>query len=140
MSKELEALKNIHNSWNCCNPNSYGCDEKDFALIETALKDFEDIKHICGSYDIEFNLTNIRHALFTFAQLKGEYGTNWGNYEKKLKALKIIKEKKVLNDRYLMSGSLKAYNQYVKMCRKDSAFKPKELTQKEFDLLKEVLL
>ena len=46
MSKELEALQNIHSHWNCCNPNSNGCDDKDFEIIENALKDYEWLKSI----------------------------------------------------------------------------------------------
>lgn len=66
--------------------------EEELDNFEKALKDSNDIKDICNQYDVEFNLRSIREALFTFAQLKGEYGTNWGNYNKKLKAFEIIKE------------------------------------------------
>ena len=46
MIKELEALGKIHDYWNCCNPNSNGCDNEDFKLIETALKRLEELEKI----------------------------------------------------------------------------------------------
>lgn len=41
MDRGLEALEKIHDHWNCCNPNSNGCDEKDFDVIELELVDGE---------------------------------------------------------------------------------------------------
>lgn len=113
-------------------------------IIETAIKDYDDIKHICNQYNIEFSLSNIREALFTFAQLKGEHGTNWNNYNKKLKALEIIKKKMVnlddLNDaiyedNYHQNNEHNAIDIY-----NQNRFEYKHLTQDEIDLLKEVLL
>ena len=56
-----------------------------------------------------------------------------GNDEKKLKALEIIKEKKV-NIRGLSRLTLEEYNENRR------SHKEEQLTQEEFDLLKEVLL
>lgn len=44
MDKGLKVLEKIHDHWNCCNPNSNGCDEKDFDIIDIELKAFEIIK------------------------------------------------------------------------------------------------
>lgn len=55
-SKGLEALGKIHDHWNCCNPNSNGCDEEDFKVIEKGLKALEIIKkhlRIAKPFDLE---------------------------------------------------------------------------------------
>lgn len=96
MTKELSALQQIGDYViNSDLGDSIAKNTDEYEILESACKDFDAIKDICNSYNIEFNLPNIREALFTFAQLKGEYGTNWDNYNKKLKALEIIKEKGV---------------------------------------------
>lgn len=112
MTKELEALGKIHDNWNCMNPNSNGCDNNDFKLIEKTLKENERLK---TSY-LE-NLLNEESKEYIY---------------KKFTALEIIKEKQVNVFIFLHSGDLATYNDMVEDERK--------LNQEEFDLLKEVLL
>ena len=138
MTKELDALQEIGDY--VINSDLGDCIAKntdEYEILESAHKDFDDIKDICNSYNIEFNLPNIREALFTFAQLKGEYGTNWNNYNKKLKALEIIKEKGVDILKLKECKRCKKPDEYNK---RTSYSYHKMLTQEEFDLLKEVLL
>lgn len=116
MSKELEALDRL------CYNADYNEKYDDKVCIENAFENYDDIKHICNDYGIEFNLSNIREALFTFAQLKGEHGTNWNNCNKKLKALEIIKEKEWFDD-FMKEHLTREW-----------------FTKEEYDLLKEVFL
>ena len=124
MNKELETIKYLLEQ--CVNESI----RKDLLDIEATLKDYEQIENMCESYDIEFSLVNIREALFTLAQLKGEKGNNWDNYNKKLKALEIIKEKRVNVEWLLETESVEEYNESLYI----------DLTQEEYDLLKEILL
>ena len=81
------------------------CYEDEMLIVETALKRLEQLEEEKQSFDRQL--------------------------EKKLKALEIIRKKRV-NVRCLMSGwNLGKYNSYKAH---------KSLTKKEYDLLKEVLL
>ena len=73
-------------------------------------------------------LENIKHYDTRVGLHRDDYDT----IEKSLKALEIIKEKKVNVFIFLHSGDLETYNDMVEDNRK--------LTQEEYDLLKEVLL
>lgn len=122
MNKELEAFELIKCN---CNQN-YPDFEKQAKIVENALKRLEKpyvlmtntrgksksiIDYICKNWK-EVKITNLED-------------------QDKLKALEIIKEKKV-NVNCIISGwSLGKYNSYKSHIK---------LTQKEYDLLKEVLL
>ena len=126
MSKELEALEEIKNhkikvdvniKYDNGNETQHRFETikdmfpKQFAIIETALKDHEKITG--GDFHIEPINVHIEN-------------------QKKIKALEIIKEKEVDVFIFLHSGDLETYNDIVEDNRK--------LTQEEYDLLKEVLL
>ena len=139
MNKELEALERIKENCDLFD-DGHQWDEtfsklsdKDIAAIETIIKEYEQIKKLFENYNIEFNLVNMRHALFTFAQLKGEYGTNWDNYNKKLKALEIIKKKGIILQFIIETYTVEQYNAGVF----GTLVKP--LTKEEYELLKETL-
>ena len=60
--------------------------------------------------------------------------------EKELKALEIIKNKKVNVSLFFSTDSLNAYNDYIARCRGAGIVREAQLlTQQEYDLLKEVL-
>ena len=64
------------------------------------------------------------------------YKEDWDEIQMKLKALKIIKEKGVCVALLKSSNSVKSYNDTLKLEDRPE----KDLTQEEFNLLKEVLL
>lgn len=138
MNKELKALERAKMEHSII---KQGFPEQEYIKslneIETTLEDYADIEKMCKQYNIEFNLVNIRHALFTLAQLKGSSGTNWENYNRKLKALEIIKETPVFA--YYITIYKNAYEMVsdVKGFRVNNSV---EELQEMFDLLKEVLL
>ena len=138
MNKELKALERAKMEHSII---KQGFPEQEYIKslneIETTLEDYADIEKMCKQYNIEFNLVNIRHALFTLAQLKGSSGTNWENYNIKLKALEIIKETPVFA--YYITIYKNAYEMVsdVKGFRVNNSV---EELQEMFDLLKEVLL
>lgn len=133
MSKELRAFRKI-----CRNLNSYEfTDEykKNKKLIETTLKNYEEltskpailhgrthghtqalIDTICKNYK-EVKITNLED-------------------EKKLKALEIIKEKNVWFWVFRRTHNVNEYNEKVALYYPECD----ELTQEEYDILKEVLL
>lgn len=91
-----------------------------FEIIETALKDYENLK--------------LKHKSMQDAVLDDF---------KKLKALEIIKEKQVNVDNFLRHIKKETdYKEYKRLCGlyKIMVFSDKDLTQEEYDLLKEVLL
>ena len=105
MSKELDALENIKHY-----DSRVGLHESDYNIIETALKDYENLK--------------LKHRSMQDAVLDDF---------KKLKALEIIKEKRVNVQELYYSDNVEEYNEHI-------SHSEKPLTQAEFDLLKEVLL
>lgn len=137
MNKELETLAKMRQQLKS-ESNRYDF-HIELDLIENALEDYDNIKHICNFYNIEFNLPNIREAVFTFAQLKGEYGANWDNYNNKLKALEIIEKKKV-NVQELFDF-IKEYGKHngLYMYNGHRPYE-KRINEEEFDLLKKELL
>ena len=104
MSKELEALERIRDTLHQFRPNLLENRQRDFKLVETALKRLEELEELKTSFDRQL--------------------------EKKLKALEIIKEKKVDVFCLLFAG-LDIYNANIHPSR--------FITQEEYDLLKEVL-
>ena len=58
-------------------------------------------------------------------------------FPKELKALEIIKEKRVFIEEFLQSDDLEEYNDYVE---EQGRYDEDKLTQEEFDMLKECLI
>lgn len=139
MDEELERLKNIHDSWNCCNPNSNGCDEKDFEIIEAALKEKENIEsridEIFSNHNIK-SFVELNERLCDYNELKFDDDIKQMTLNHWVKALKIIKEKVMslvsLDDGKICNGHYRVYDGELYMHN--------ELTKEEYDLLKEVFL
>ena len=115
MTKELEALERIIETF-------YDKNTEDIEVVKTALKDYE------MERTLRVRLENINYELVREKQ----------ENNKKLKALEIIKEKKINVGYLLVMIELfgdKALNEYNKSAHK----KTEELTQEEFNLLKEWL-
>lgn len=139
MNKELKAFEKIKEMYEYfvknnrdLEPKLMICEKEDFATIKTALKEYEKIKQEVQDLRIAFYRKNNDTIELCHA------------YEKKLKALEIIKEKMVslddLNDaiyedNYHQNNEHNAIDIY-----NQNRFEYKHLTQEEFDLLKEVLL
>ena len=100
--------------------------------IEKELKRLEEIDRWKANYNIESDEELLRfiHNGWYF-EVKGE---------KELKALKIIKEKGVSLWTLKNSNNVEQYNDTRNCCIYDSFAFVKELTQEEYDLLREVLL
>ena len=135
MSKELQAFRKI-----CKNLNSYEfTDEykKNKKLIETALKNYEELTSkpiiLCGRTH-----GHTQALIDTICKNYKEVKITNLEDEKKLKALEIIRNKKVaylliwLMERHTKKSALSLYNE---PCDED-----RKLTEEEYDLLKEVLL
>ena len=93
--------------------------EEHFAIIETALKELEEYKSIIKDFGLE-NPHNLIDNLNII---------NDSNFHKKLKALEIIKNKKVNCYMFWACDNLESYNEEVVI----------KLTQEEYNLLKEIL-
>lgn len=122
MNKELtplEVLEKIHDNWNCMNPNSNGCVDNDFKIIENALKTFDEYMKISEE----------EHEKLMILESKGIQEKS----EKQEQVLKIIKEKWVDISRLEYAKKVEEYNEY-------NIYFKQELAQYEYDLLKEVLL
>lgn len=87
--------------------------KKELDIIETALKDYEKKTKLAKEYK------------------------DVNNVAKRLKALEIIKEKRVFIEELISSDNVDEYNDYVD---EQGRYDEDKLTQAEFDLLKEVLL
>lgn len=107
MSKELEALEKVRN---CLYPWAFD-NQKAFDIIETKLKDYEELEENLG-----FDPTIFKQDFETLM--------------KEHKAFEIIKNKRV-NLEYLKCCD--TYEQYCLICSYAN------IVQEEFDLLKEVL-
>ena len=114
MSKGLEALKEIKHTTDLDRPNELNGYKKELDIIEKELKEYEQLKQL---------------KLLPYPQENGE------DYRqgviKKLMALEIIKEKRVLIDVLLDTDTIEDYN--------DFKSEQELLTQQEYDLLNEVL-
>lgn len=119
MSKELtplEALKIIKSTWNCFNPDSSETKEEHFSIIEAELKELEqdlkDCKDVVNEYLDKIVEQN--------------------------EILRIIKEKRVVVSYLMFTCGALDYNVNIyKYAIYDNH--PLELTEKEYDLLKEWL-
>lgn len=126
MSKGLKALGNIHDHWNCCNPNSNGCDEQDFKIIEKELKANEIAINFIDNIADEFEEHDLDELTDKIIKTK--------------KALGIIKEKKVIVSLLFTTQNYRDYN--VQICY-DPYYKQQNakcLELEEYDFLKEELL
>ena len=146
MSKELSPLeafakvKDRLEIWDCgeeSNWEEYGTGyyecEEELGIIETALKDYQSHENVLNEYG--FTIADFREACFLLKQFRE---SGFLDVEKKDKALKIIIKKKVnvlMFVCYANSGKngFKMYNQAMEN-------EEWQLTQEEYDLLKEVLL
>ena len=117
MSKELEALERLMQKYyEMC--------------IDTNNNDDEYQKHnLTSEYAI------IETALLQLESIRNNYCVCEKDAIKKLRALEIIKNKRVQVHILLESNNLEEYNESIYVCE---GVKYK-LTQEEFDLLKEVL-
>ena len=99
------------------------------AIIEAELKELKEHEEILNDYGL--TLANFREACLLLAQWKSA-GLCWADYEKQKRALEIIKKKRVDINHLLKCQELDYYN---------SSFynRERELTQGEYNLLKEVL-
>ena len=120
MSKGLDALERIKNALFNRNEETQIIKDIDFAIIEKELKEYEKMKRIKGTTTLDNALeeTLIRAC---------------PNVAKKLKALEIIKNKKVDTSILLQGCSLPEYNEKYKSKRV-------RLLANEYNLLKEELL
>ena len=141
MSKELEALERLF----CAGRLDLdyvlnGKQNQDYKIIETALKDYELMKQPkiiftdkkISDDDLE-KFKNLGVIVGNLEQSKIEPLFD-NETQKKLKALEIIKEKKIDLDLLKISDDLDDYNFMCDMCYKNI------LTKEEYDLLKKVLL
>lgn len=110
MSKGLEAFERISNHIEVS--FDYSSDE-DLSIIEKELKRLEDLE-------------------YAFSSLVKAFNSLSKDNEKELKALEIIREKRVQVGDLLYSPDLESYNK--------ERYRLYQLTQEEYDLLKEVML
>lgn len=117
MSKELEALKKIGDVCDIKDTNYYKIVESALIQAQKDKKELQDLKSAIN---------------------KGSMIAQWSHdyqHEKELKALEIIKEKKVFPSIILETKNLEEYNINFKDIE---CLHYRLLTQEEFDLLKEV--
>lgn len=155
MSKELEAFAKVKERleiWDCSEESnweeystgSYQC-EKELEIIEKGLKESEQIKAVLQDFHLA-NPQNLIDYLKNCKELEKEYSRLVGektflvnkvaDEQKKLKALEIIKDKRLdvaWLIKWLKSDDYDRYHHVMLYHRED-------LTQEEYDLLKEVLL
>lgn len=155
MTKELEALERLY----CAGRLDLdyvlnGKQDQDYKIIETALKEYENLDDIYYDtwYACERLKENNNFALMFIDDIYclintkdnkfdvidnykiNNYGIIDNGTKKKLKALEIIKEKQVNVGDFIRCKSIEDYNDYCCYNEKE------QLTQEEYDLLKEVLL
>lgn len=149
MSKELEALEIIKNAptiYVGCASDIYTRYSHECKIIETALKDYELMKQtkiIIADKKISDNdldkLKNQRMFVGNLEQCEVKQLFDKEN-QKKLKALEIIKRKRVNVRAFLKCcHTIDGLLIYNGQCDNSNAVESKELSQKEYDLLKEVL-
>lgn len=105
--------------------------------LETSLKRLEEHDKIFKEYDIDDNWLDI--ALYV---IKSHFPMDTETQLKKLKALEIIKEKKVAINILFMSENAYVYNELYEVVIIPSGTTPKyewKLTDTEFDTIKEAL-
>ena len=138
MSKALEALENIKHY-----DSRVGLHESDYSIIETALKEYEEgienaktyVPHTAKNALFDLECLAMRNTSRSFWKLPQQLAND---VKKELKALEIIKEKRV--DTYLLCScnSVDEYNSMFE--HRFGSYDKRALTQEDYDLLKEVLL
>jgi len=119
MNRELEAFRRFRDNAKFDNKTDYYLSTQyidDSDIIETAIERL-----------IEYDEIGVKFAILNDSR------------EKKLKALEIIKEKRVDITTLFDCLNAEEYNRWVPV-RSHYSYPPLELTQEEYDLLKEVLL
>lgn len=128
MNKELEALERLSN--HC---RDYVSEDEDYEIIENGLKKLEKYELLLNKYKIDkYNFEDICYTV-------SHYPCDFLTFIAKNKALEIIKKKGVDVSEIMIQNTLYAYNRFAS-CHPNNNYHRKELTQEEFDLLKEVLL
>ena len=123
MSKGLEALERMKHHCAVSQEYFYEHFGEDLDIVETELKRYSKIEELCGQTIFDKDCINE-----IIEKTVDECLIN----ENKLKALEIIKDKIVLIDVLFDTDTLEDYN--------DFKSKQEQLTQEEYDLLKEILL
>ena len=123
MSKGLEALERMKHHCAVSQEYFYEHFGEDLDIVETELKRYSKIEELCGPTIFDKDCINE-----IIEKTVDECLIN----ENKLKALEIIKDKIVLIDVLFDTDTLEDYN--------DFKSKQEQLTQEEYDLLKEILL
>lgn len=103
---------------------------KELMLVDK--KGLEELQKVLDDFGI-YNTFNLIDTLKNIRFLEKQNTV----YSKQVKALEIIKEKRVDVNDLLNFVSLEAYNEYVCACDDNDK---RTLTQEEYDLLNEVLL
>lgn len=141
MSKGLEKLKDIKQLLSL---NQYGGDKDkqvvndELYTIEKELKDYYEIKEIAKRYkwdDITSEIFNVETDK-KYRDLFDSAIVNIQEDYRKARALEIIKNKRVNVGYLIIPATLEEYNELV---TGSIAGKDRQLTQAEYDLLKEVL-
>ena len=122
MSKELTPLEALEKVRNCTYPFASD-NQKAFDVIETALKNYEDLQKVLDDFGIH-NIQNLIDTLKNISFLETELLGQSQELNVKNKALEIIKKHKLLN--YVLKNQ-KCANMY-------------HLSKEEIDSLKEILL
>ena len=142
MSKGLEELKDIKQLLSL---NQYGGDKDkqvvndELYTIEKELKDYYEIKEIAKRYkwdDITSEIFNVETDK-KYRDLFDSAIVNIQEDYRKARALEIIKNKRVNVGYLIIPATLEEYNELV---TGSIAGKDRQLTQEEYELLKEVLL
>ena len=142
MSKGLEKLKDIKQLLSL---NQYGGDKDkqvvndELYTIEKELKDYYEIKEIAKRYkwdDITSEIFNVETDK-KYRDLFDSAIVNIQEDYRKARALEIIKNKRVNVGYLIIPATLEEYNELV---TGSIAGKDRQLTQEEYELLKEVLL
>ena len=120
MSKGLDALKRYRDI-----PTTM-----DYDIIEQELEAYQEIQTYMQQYEIS-EIEELRRTLHNDWVIRQKFKTDTANVAK---ALEIIKEKRVDVAELVVSCDLKAYNYLFRLVEKW------QLTQEEYDLLKEVLV
>ena len=146
MSKGIEAITSPVSTELKNGKQFYTYTKEDVEAIEKELQDLDTIKELFSQYGLEYKLTSVREALLLLKQYQGSFGVRGqALITKKLKALEIIKKKKV-DVRAFIEILEKGWTweQYMEEENDKNTgghqFSNDRLTQEEYDLLKEVLL
>lgn len=144
MSKGLKALEDIGQyevtdyAYKGAYPTTFAVeDTDDYDIIKSELKRLEEHDKIFKEYDIDDNWLDL--ALYT---IKNHFPMNTETQLSKIKALEIIKEKKVAISILLMSENAYVYNELYEVVIIPSGTTSKyewKLTDTEFETIREGL-